>query len=151
MIDEFMSYLLGRYTNRDQAFYQPSKYAYIWGVYEQVSPTDIKSRWWYNYAGEDAPYREGYQRAVVSGNYITLENYAPEWKEKIPGDIVFSKRGTQYEGTNADECIKNESRLESKMILTGNEILCYDAGVKNGQITWGGKDLYKFKRVTDGL
>ena len=151
MIDEFISYLLGRYNNRDQAFYNPSKYAYIWGVYEQVSPTDIKSRWWYNYAGEDAPYREGYQRAVVSGNYITLENYTPEWGEKIAGGIVFSKNGTQYEGTNADECIKNESRLESKMILTGNEILCYDAGVKNGQITWGGKDLYKFKRVTDGL
>jgi len=50
MIDEFMSYLLGRYTNRDQAFYQPSKFAYIWGLYEQVSPTDIKSKWWYNYA-----------------------------------------------------------------------------------------------------
>ena len=57
MVDEFMSYLLGRYTNRDQAFYQPSKFAYIWGLYEQVSPTDIKSKWWYNYAGEDAPYR----------------------------------------------------------------------------------------------
>lgn len=151
MIDEFMSYLLGRYTNRDQAFYQPSKFAYIWGVYEQVSPTDIKSRWWYNYAGEDAPYREGYQRAVVSGNYITLENYTPEWEEKIAGGIVFTKKGTQYEGTNADECIKYESRLESKMILTGNEILCYDAGVKNGEIVWGGKDLYTFKRVTDGL
>jgi hypothetical protein len=151
MTQEFVSYLLGRYTNRDQAFYQPSKYAYIWGVYEQVSPTDIKSTWWYNYAGEDAPYREGYQRIVVSGNYITLENYTPEWKEKTTGGIIFTKRGTQYEGTNADDCFKYESRLESKMILTGNEILCYDAGVKEGKIVWGGKDLYTFKQVTDGL
>ena len=151
MTQEFVSYLLGRYTNRDQAFYQPSKYAYIWGVYEQVSSTDIKSKWWYNYAGEDAPYREGYQRIVVSGNYITLENHTPEWKEKTTGGIIFTKRGTQYEGTNADDCFKYESRLESKMILTGNEILCYDAGVKEGKIVWGGKDLYTFKQVTDGL
>ena len=146
MTQEFVGYLLGRYTNRDQAFYQPSKYAYIWGVYEQVSPTDIKSKWWYNYAGEDAPYREGYQRIVVSGNYITLENYTPQWEEKITGGIIFTKRGTQYEGTNADDCFKYESRLESKMILTGNEILCYDAGVKEGKIVWGGKDMYEFKR-----
>jgi hypothetical protein len=147
MIDEFMSYLLGRYSNRDQAFYNPSKFAYIWGVYEQVSPTDIKSKWWYNYAGEDAPYREGYQRIVMSGNYITLENYTPEWEEKIAGGIVFSKNGTRYEGTNADDCFKYESKLESKMVLTGDQILCYDAGVKEGKIVWGGKDLYEFKRV----
>ena len=30
MIEEFVSYLLGRYNNRDQAFYNPSKFAYIW-------------------------------------------------------------------------------------------------------------------------
>ena len=150
MIDEFMSYLLGRYTNRDQAFYNPSKFAYIWGLYEQVSPTDVKSKWWYNYAGEDAPYRSGYQRITMSGNHILLENYTPEW-EKVTGDIIFTKNGTQYEGTNADECIRYNALLESKMVLTGNEMLCYDCGLQEGKITWGGRDLYKFKRVTDGL
>ena len=82
----------------------------------------------------------------MSGNQILLENYSPEW-EKVTGDIIFTKNCTQYEGTNADECIRYNSLLESKMILTGNEMLCYDAGVKDGQIVWGGRDMYEFKRV----
>ena len=32
MMEEFVSYLLGRYNNRDQAFHNPSKFAYIWCV-----------------------------------------------------------------------------------------------------------------------
>lgn len=150
MIDEFISYLLGRYNNRDQAFYNPSKFAYIWCVYEQVAPFDIVSKWWYNYAGETAPYRQGYQRVTTSGNDIILENYTPEW-EKITGGIIFNKIGNQFEGKNNDECIRHNALLESKMILTGKEIHCYDSGVKEGKIVWGGKDLYTFKRVTDGL
>jgi hypothetical protein len=38
------------------------------------------------------------------------------------------------------------------MTLTGKEVICYDAGIKDNKVVWGGRDLYIFeKQVTDGL
>jgi len=82
----------------------------------------------------------------MSGNQILMQNYTPDW-EKVTGDIIFTKNGTQYEGTNADVCIRYNAVLESKMILTGDQIMCYDCGLQEGKITWGGRDLYEFKKL----
>lgn len=151
MIEDFLSFLLGRYHNRDQAFVNPSKFAYIHCYWEQVGENEIHSKHWYNYAGEDAPYREKYHRLEISGNNIIVRNYDANW-EKYPCDMIFSRTSTSWEGTNHEECILYDARMETKMTLTGNQVLCYDAGIKNGEIVWGGKDLYIFeKQVTERL
>ena len=151
MIKDFLSFLLGRYHNRNQAFANPSKFAYIHCYWEQVGENEIHSKHWYNYAGEDAPYREKYHRLEISDNNIIVRNYDANW-EKHPSDIIFTKQEFTWEGQNLGECIIYDATLESRMTLTNDQVICYDAGIKDGKIVWGGRDLYIFeKQVTDGL
>ena len=152
MIQDFLSFLLGRYHNRNQAFANPSKFAYIHCYWEQVGENEIHSKSWYNYAGEDAPYREKYHRLEISDNNIIVRNYTANW-EKYPCDMLFTYVDASWEGVNCGECIVKGAKLESKITLTNdNKAICYDAGIKDGKIIWGGRDLYIFeKQVTDGL
>lgn len=150
MIEDFFSFLLGRYHNRDQAFYNPSKFAYIHCYWERIGAEEMQSKHWYNYAGEDAPYRQKKHRVETEGNNIIVRNFDDNW-DKYPCDMIFTRTATTWEGTNYGDCQLHEATMETKMTLTGTEVLCYDAGVKDGKIVWGGKDLYTFKRVTDGL
>ena len=150
MIEDFFSFLLGRYTNRDQAFYNPSKFAYIHCYWERIGAEEMQSKHWYNYAGEDAPYRQKKHRVETEGNNIIVRNFDDNW-DKYPCDMIFTRTANTWEGTNHGDCQLLGATMETKMTLTGTEVLCYDAGVKDGKIVWGGKDLYTFKRVTDGL
>lgn len=151
MIEDFLSFLLGRYHNRDQAFVNPSKFAYIHCYWEKIGVEELHSKHWYNYAGEDAPYREKFHRIETLGDNIIVRNFDIDWN-KHPSDIIFEKREFTWEGKNLGECIIYDAVLESKMTLTGKEVICYDAGIKDDKVVWGGRDLYIFeKQVTDGL
>ena len=105
---------------------------------------EIHSKHWYNYAGEDAPYREKYHRLEVSGNNIIVRNYDADW-EKYPCDMIFERTASSWEGTNYEPCILHDAQMETKMTLTGNQVLCYDAGIKNGEIIWAEKTYISLK------
>lgn len=151
MIEDFLSFLLGQYHNRNQAFANPSKFAYIHCYWKQLEENKFHSKHWYNYAGEDAPYREKYHMLKVNNSNIIVENYDTNW-QKYPCDMIFSRNTSTWEGSNYGECILHNAQLESKVTLTGNQALCYDAGIRDNKIVWGGRDLYIFeKQITEKL
>lgn len=149
-MNEFLEMLLGRYHNRNQAFANPSKFAYIHSSWERIDEDKFHSKQWYNYVGEDSPYRENYHTIEEQGNYILVKQYDTDWNYR-DCDIIFNKNGSNWEGQNKGVCIVKDAELETRMTLTGLQIMCYDAGIKNGQIAWGGRDLYIFDRVTERL
>jgi hypothetical protein len=149
-MDEFLKTLLGCYHNKKQAFANPSRFAYIHSLWEMISDTEFYSKQWYNYAGKDSPYRENYHTLEENNNYIIVHQYDIN-KNPRNCDIVFHKNGSNWEGQNCGVCIVKDAELETKMILTGLQMMCYDAGIKNGQIAWGGRDLYIFDKVTERL
>ena len=52
----------------------------------------MKSKWWYNYAGEDAPYRKGYQRITTSGNHIVAWNNPHQNGKKLLVELFLLKQ-----------------------------------------------------------
>jgi len=146
MIENFLSFLLCRFNNQNQAFSDPCRFAHICGYWEQIGQNQFHSKHWYNYQGEDTPYREKYHCIEVVNDFILVKNYTMNW-EKYPCDMLFAYVDTLWEGVNYGECIVNDAKLESRITLTKDKILCYDAGVKDDKIVWGGRDMYVFDKL----
>lgn len=149
MITEFLSCLLGRWSNKAQAFSNPTRYAWILTSWDDVGEGRFLSKQWYHYMGEDQPYREKINTFIETESGILLQNWNDDGtrNEKCDVTITFSE-GKWFGNNLGTECIVRGAVLRSEFQLQPGELLTRDAGYIDNKLIWGSLDYYHFGRLT---
>jgi hypothetical protein len=150
MITEFLSCLLGTWSNKQQAYGNPSKFAWILISWEQVDDGKFYTKQWYHYKGENDPYREKYYTMTETESGILLQNWNLDWTRNERCDTIITPdiKGKWF-GTNiGTDCIVRGAVLRSEFQLSNNSLMTRDAGYLDDQLIWGSKDYYHFGRLT---
>ena len=67
MITSFDNLILGHYNNKQQAYSNPTKWPQVHILYSKIKSNVLELKQWYNYEGEDKPYRHYH----ITINYMT--------------------------------------------------------------------------------
>jgi hypothetical protein len=149
MITEFLSCLLGRWSNKDQAFSNPTKYAWILSSWDYVGEGKYLSKQWYHYMGEDNPYRKRLNTFTETESGILLQCWNEDGTKNDKCDVMVTFRDQSWFGENiGTECIVRGANLRSEFQLYNNVLMTRDAGYKDNKLIWGSKDYYHFGRLT---
>lgn len=148
MITEFLSCLLGRWSNKDQAYSNPSKYAWILTSWEDVGDGKYLSKQWYHYEGETKPYRERINTLCETESSIIIQNWSLDGTRNEKCDIIVTLDNGRWKGKNIGMgCIVRGAILYSNFILSPGQLLSRDAGYIDNKLIWGSKDYYHFGRL----
>lgn len=148
MIDEFLKCLLGKWTNKEQAYSDPTTYAWAYALWEDIGDGRYQSKQWYNYAGEDSPYRLRINTFSVTDSGIVIENWIDGKIRNPLCDVIVTYDGEKWKGENlTNGCIVRDAVLKSEFILTKDYLMSRDGGYVGDELKWGSKNFYHFKRI----
>ena len=147
-IEDFCDKLEGFYDNWYQAAGNPAKYAHIKLTWERIGELEFKSKQWYQYLGEENPYRHRWHRIQDDSDQIVVENWSPDWKDRNKCcDMIFKPNGIFYKGAVAtNNRIINGGELKSVVEFNGEIYKSRDQGWKNGKVIWGSNVIYEFQK-----
>lgn len=174
MIEEFYKLLEGKFENRDQAFTNPSKYAYIRVTHTSIGDGLFYGEQAYNYQ-LSKPYRQFVLEPTLSDSGIKILNYEVLNKEKFVNfknldklnrdvlklrsgcDVNLVKDGPTFKGglSGCDcyvEWSGRDTYLQNEIELTPTHYYVKDLGFcqKNHHQIWGSKHgRFEFKRMPE--
>ena len=149
MITEFLSCLLGRWSNKAQAFSNPTRYAWILTSWDDVGEGRFLSKQWYHYMGENQPYREKINTFIETESGILLQNWNDDGTRNEKCDVTITFSEGKWLGKNiGTECIVRGAILRSEFQLQPGQLLTRDAGYIDNKLIWGSLDYYHFGRLT---
>jgi hypothetical protein len=149
MITEFLSCLLGRWSNKAQAFSNPTGFGWILVSWEDVGNGKYLSKQWYHYEGETKPYRERINTICETESGLILENWNADGTRNNKCDVLVTfSLGTWFGKNIGDDCIIRGAVLHSEFELSPGKLLTRDAGYIDNKLIWGSKDYYHFGRLT---
>lgn len=148
MITEFLKCLLGQWSNKDQAYSNPTKYAWILLSWQDIGDGRYLSKQWYHYEGESKPYREKIKTLCEIDSNIIMQNWGADGIRNDKCDVIFTFIDNKWHGKNiGEECIVRDSSLRSEIILSPGQLISRDAGYVNNKLVWGSNDYYHFGRL----
>lgn len=148
MMTEFLSCLLGRWSNKDQAFSNPTRYSWILSSWDDVGEGKILSKQWYHYMGEDKPYREKIKTFIETESGILAQTWDIDGTRNNLCDMHITLSKGVWIGKNlGTECIINGATLRSEFELQPGQFLTRDAGFIDDKLVWGSLDYYHFGRL----
>lgn len=149
MMNEFLKCILGRWSNKDQAYSNPSKYAWILVSWESIGDGKYLSKQWYHYEGEGKPYRERINTLCETESGIIIQNWGSDCVRNSKCDSIVTFENGKWKGKNiGDECIVRGAVLNSEFELSPNKLITRDAGYLDGKRIWGSSEYYNFGRIT---
>mgnify|MGYP001193529197 FL=1 len=148
MLDDFCTKLIGFYDNWNQASTNPAKWAHCKIRWERISDTELKSKQWYHYMGEENPYRKRWHRVKQENDAIIVENWSPDWGGHEPCcDMKFRYENDFWIGEVAtDACIIRGGVVKSLVQFNGQIYKSRDQGWKKDKVIWGSDVIYEFKK-----
>ena len=148
MIEKFCSTLEGLYDNWDQASKNPARYAHCNIHWKRINDNELTSKQWYQYKGEDNPYRNRWHRVIIRNDSIVVQNWSPEWKDHNPCcDMLFFSVEDYYTGmVSTYDCIVNGGMVKSMVEFDGKIYRSKDQGWKDGKVVWGSDLVYEFQK-----
>ena len=135
-------WLLGRWTNLKQAQSNPTRWAHVYLSYTEEDGL-IHCKQWYEYRGEADPYRERWHRlSTISDTQVIVENI-----DNRDCDMICTFDGVSWNGDVGLDCRIRDAKVESYFCLTESTIECYDIGLRDGTVIFGGRDPYSFYKL----
>lgn len=145
---EFLNCLVGCWSNREQAYSNPSQYAWIFISWELVDGNKYLSKQWYHYEGEKNPYAQRYNIFIETESGIIVENWSLDGSRNSKCDTLVRFIDGKWKGKNiGNECIIRGASLCSEFELSENLLVTRDAGYIDGKLVWGSTDYYNFIRL----
>ena len=146
---DFCDDLEGFYDNWNQASRDPARWAHCKMRWESIGENELKSKQWYQYMGEENPYRQRWHRVVEDDDFIIVENWSPNWTEHEPCcDMKFSYKNDWWVGkVKTDACIIRGGVVKSLVEFNGSEYKSRDQGWREGKVIWGSDVIYQFKKT----
>ena len=149
LVEDFCNKLEGFYDNWTQASSNPSMYAHCKLRWERISDTELTSKQWYHYMGEENPYRNKWHRVREEDGAVIVENWTPNWESHSECcDMIFNSLGDHYDGkvkTNA--CIIRGGVVKSTVKFNGEYYKSRDQGWRDDKLVWGSDVIYDLKKT----
>lgn len=150
MIKDFCDKLEGFYDNWNQASRDPARWAHCKLKWERIGENEFTSKQWYQYMGEENPYRLKWHRVkeLPSGSII-VENWSPNWEDHNECcDMIFYAVEDYYDGVvKTDSCIIRGGVVKSTVKFNGEYYKSRDQGWKDDKVVWGSDVIYEFKKT----
>ena len=140
----FLSWLLGTWSNKHQAQSAPSLYKSVSVRWEQNGEF-INSIHWCRKTSDD-PYLKTYKKLVeVSNKEVILEHWGGTYSGLIRNkdcDMVLKFDGTVWMGQF------DTDNIHAELAVFGTKLFMRDKYLDSkGRIVWGADEIYKFVRV----
>ena len=140
----FLSWLLGTWSNTRQAQSSPSLYKSVFVKWEQNGEF-INSIHWGRKTSDD-PYLKTYKKLVeVSNKEVILEHWGGTYSGLIRNkdcDMVLKFDGTVWMGQF------DTDNIHAELAVYGTKLFMRDRFLDSkGRIVWGADEIYKFVRV----
>ena len=140
----FLSWLLGTWTNKHQAQSAPTLYKSVSVKWEQNGEF-INSIHWGRKSSHD-PYLKTYKKLVeVSNKEVILEHWGGTYSGLIRNedcDMVLKFDGTVWMGQF------DTDNIHAELAVYGTKLFMRDRFLDSkGRIVWGADEIYKFVRV----
>ena len=140
----FLSWLLGTWSNKHQAQSAPTLYKSVTVKWEQ-NDEFINSIHWGRRKSDD-PYLKTYKKLVeVSDKEVILEHWGGTYSGLIRNkecDMVLKFDGTAWMGQFDTE------NIHAELAVYGTKLFMRDKFLDSkGRIVWGADEIYKFVRV----
>tara|TARA_Y100000816_G_scaffold197467_1_gene144542 strand:- start:95 stop:544 length:450 start_codon:yes stop_codon:yes gene_type:complete len=140
-------YLLGLWTNQNQAQSAPTTYATILMEWKEIEG-GFQSKNYYRTDGSQRPYRKRYHKKVdISEKEVLIENYDLEWNKSEECGMLFKYDNLAWHGNIVGDCVHNGVTIKSQMHLFGDKLHSFDQAYKGGRMVWGSNNIYKFVRT----
>ena len=148
---DFCDKLEGLYDSWNQASRDPARYAHVKIRWTRLGPTELESKQWYHYLGEEKPYRRRWHKVLQDNATIRVQNWGVNWEgHNQCCDMLFKWNGTVYTGEVATkECMVNGGFVESMVEFDGSKYRSRDRGwtANHGKKVWGSDVIYEFDLV----
>ena len=143
-MNNFLSWLLGTWSNTRQAQSSPSLYKSVFVKWEQNGEF-INSIHWGRKTSDD-PYLKTYKKLVeVSNKEVILEHWGGTYSGLIRNkdcDMVLKFDGTVWMGQF------DTDNIHAELAVYGTKLFMRDRFLDSkGRIVWGADEIYKFVRV----
>ena len=127
-------YLLGLWTNQNQAQSSPTTYATIFMEWKEIEG-GFQSQNYYRTDGPSRPYRKRYHKKVdISETEVLIENYDLEWNKSEECGMLFKYDNLAWHGNIIGDCVHNGVTIKSQMHLFGDKLHSFDQAYKESQI-----------------
>ena len=83
MVKDFCDKLEGFYDNWNQASRDPARWAHCKLKWQRIGENEFTSKQWYQYMGEENPYRLKWHRVHEQQGIIIVQNWTPDWGEPV--------------------------------------------------------------------
>lgn len=148
-MNEFKESLLGHYSNKDQAWANPSKWSYVHLLFEESSDGFIYSYSWYDYLSKNQAYRTSKHTIEQQGDLILLNTYT---KLNTNCPIAFSYSDGYWNGICYECIIDDNAYLTTQVKFNGSEYYTRDGAYDRNthQFLWGKKKtepMFHFKLI----
>ena len=144
-------YLLGLWSNKNQAQSSPTTYATIYLHWEKIEG-GFQSKNYYRTDGPERPYRKRYHKKVeISKTEVLIENYDLQWNKSAECGMLFKYADLAWHGNIVGKCVHNGVIIRSQMHLYGDKLHSFDQAYKDGKMVWGSDNFYKYVRVENDL
>ena len=159
MITSFDNLILGHYNNKQQAYSNPTKWPQVHILYSKIKSNVLELKQWYNYEGEDKPYRH-YHITINYQTHDTAYTRAHNLLTDTPGcEMQWGYFGTWWFGSVKGECIvpkpDGDTYVVSDIQFDGDMYMSRDTGYycRNDKFAWGkeeGEGMFTFTRLNNG-
>lgn len=147
MIEEFISKLQGKYNNWKQAASSPRDHSHVHAVWENLKDNKMSIKQWYDYEGENNPYRFRYHKVIEQDGSIIVENWGTNWNYNPTFDMRFTSIDGFYKGVLMyGNPIIRETTLKSFVEFNGEIYKSMDQGWKDDKLEWGSLTMYEFNK-----
>ena len=150
----FESMIVGHYRNKKQAQSNPTKWPQINILYTKIDDLVLELKQWYNYQGEDAPYRH-YHLTLEHLDEHTVITHAHNLQTDEPGcNLHWGYFNGWWFGEVQDECVLRNTKVISNIEFDGKVYRSLDTGyyVDTGKFAWGktpDEGMFQFDRLNN--
>ena len=150
----FERMILGHYLNKKQAQSNPTKWPTINILYTKVAPLTLEMKSWYNYQGEDNPYRH-FQVDLTYENDVTVFTQSTNLLTNEPScSWKFGYFDGWWFGELDGDCILRNTKVVSEVQFNGQIYKSLDTGydAETGKFAWGKlpeEGMFEFVRLNN--
>jgi len=150
----FESMILGHYKNKKQAQSNPSVWPQINILYTKVGANVLDLKQWYNYQGEDKPYRHYNLFLEYVDEYTVFTHAINKTDAKPACDLQWGYFDGWWYGEIKDECILRDTKVISNIQFNGTVYKSLDTGynIETGKFAWGKQPeegMFEFVRLNN--
>ena len=150
----FEDMILGHYKNKRQAMSNPSVWPQINILYTKIKPNVLELKQWYNYQGEDNPYRHYHLHCEYLDEYSVITKAINQTTLEAGCNLAWGYYGGWWFGQVHEECILRDTKVISNIQFNREVYRSLDTGynIETGKFSWGKlpeEGMFEFERLNN--